>query len=95
MCFKALYGHGKYGFTPNEKIWSFIFNGISTLTLFPVPIYLFRKGKYFWAFIGFFTVISSFMYHFIESLNLLEFILLEGSWHRFDNIGVITSFMIL
>ena len=77
MVYQGLYLRGKYGYTPNEKILSFLVNGLSNFTSLPTVIYLFRRGDYFMSFLVAFTSFTSFFYHLIESMNTPDFFLTD------------------
>lgn len=55
---------------------------------------MFKTRRYFQGHIGYFTLFTSFMYHALESIDGSLF-LGSGEWHRLDNIGAITGFMML
>ena len=54
---------------------------------------LHKRKRPFECFIGFFTMWTSFMYHFCDSIDSPMW-LSEGQWHRLDNIGAIMSFLL-
>eukprot|EP00462_Mataza_sp_D1_P008791 CAMPEP_0175163842 /NCGR_PEP_ID=MMETSP0087-20121206/26019_1 /TAXON_ID=136419 /ORGANISM="Unknown Unknown, Strain D1" /LENGTH=187 /DNA_ID=CAMNT_0016452681 /DNA_START=1 /DNA_END=564 /DNA_ORIENTATION=- len=57
----------------------------------PSCILLFRKGMIFESMLGYFTMFTSFMYHFTETVET-RYYMNPGQWHRLDNIGAITCF---
>ncbi|KAG7401324.1 hypothetical protein PHYBOEH_001740 [Phytophthora boehmeriae] len=66
--------------------------GITNFCMFPAIVSLFRREFVFEAFIGMFTMVTSFMYHVCDSIDGPLW-LTEGQWHRLDNIGAIMSFI--
>jgi len=86
--------HSKYGYNTGEQLIMLLTTGVTNVMGLPVTIYLYRMQRYFEAFIGVFTVFTSFMYHSVESVDTV-FFLDEGQWHRLDNIGAITGFMMI
>lgn len=86
----------KYGYSPFEQLLMVLITGVTNLTVIPGVILLTRKKYYFPVFIGIFTGITSFTYHFMESIALRSFLNMnELQWHRLDNIGSITCFISL
>lgn len=75
----------------HEMLAMVMITGLTNLWGVPGVILAFKHGWYFNAFIGFFTVLTSFMYHFLQSIQVNEFLFDEGHWHRLDNIGAIVS----
>ncbi|KAG1688642.1 hypothetical protein DVH05_003567 [Phytophthora capsici] len=66
--------------------------GITNFCMFPAIHSLYHRQFVFEAFIGMFTMITSFMYHVCDSIDGPLW-LTEGQWHRLDNIGSIMSFV--
>ncbi|ETL39237.1 hypothetical protein F441_09616 [Phytophthora nicotianae CJ01A1] len=66
--------------------------GITNFCMFPAIHSLYRRQFVFEAFIGMFTMTTSFMYHVCDSIDGSLW-LTEGQWHRLDNIGAIMSFV--
>ncbi|EEY61896.1 uncharacterized protein PITG_13856 [Phytophthora infestans T30-4] len=66
--------------------------GITNFCMFPAIYSLYRRQFVFEAFIGLFTMATSFMYHVCDSIDGPLW-LTEGQWHRLDNIGSIMSFV--
>lgn len=89
------YAH-RYSCTSFEQFLMVLITGISNFAFTPALILLIRKKYYFPVFLGLFTEITSFMYHFMESIALKKFLNMdEYQWHKLDNIGSITCFMSL
>ncbi len=63
----------------------------SNLALIPGLFMMKKRKRIFEFYIGFLAFMSSFMYHFTESLNI-KIILKPGRWHKLDNISSITAF---
>lgn len=78
--------------TPWEMRVMLIITGITNFCMFPAIVNLHRQGLVFEAFIGMFTMVTSFMYHCCDSIDGPIW-LTEGQWHRLDNIGSIMSFI--
>lgn len=86
--------HRVYGYNTFEQILMVLLTGITNFGGIPSIIIMFKMKRYFQAHIGFFTIFTSFMYHSLDSVDG-ELYLNAGSWHRLDNIGAITGFMML
>ncbi len=66
-----------------HEIWAMaIITALTNVTLLPMTIYFYHRNQPFHYFIAFLTFTSSFMYHFLESIHVDQFILASGSWHR-------------
>lgn len=92
----SLFYEHRYNSTPFEQFLMVVITGVSNFAFTPCLILLIRKKYWFPVFFGLFTEITSFMYHFMESIALKKFLNMdEGQWHRLDNIGSITCFMSL
>lgn len=92
----SLFYPHRYSCTPFEQFLMVLITGISNFAFTPALILLIRKKYYFPVFLGLFTEITSFMYHFMESIALKKFLNMdEYQWHKLDNIGSITCFMSL
>lgn len=86
----------RYNYSLFEQFLMVIITGISNFAFTPALILLIKKKYYFTVFLGFFTEITSFMYHFMESIALKSFLNMdEGEWHKLDNVGSISCFMSL
>lgn len=85
--------HRKYFYNTDQQMLMFLMTAPTNFIGLPTSIYLYRIEHYFEAFISFFTVLTSFMYHAVDSLDA-KFIIQDAQWHRLDNIGAITAFMI-
>ncbi len=86
----------RYNLSSFEQLLMVIITGISNFAFTPALILLIKKKYYFPVFLGLFTEITSFMYHFMESIALKSFLNMdEGQWHKLDNIGSISCFMSL
>ena len=93
---ESLFYEHRYNCTSFEQMLMVLITGISNFAFTPALILLIRKKYYFPAFLGLFTEITSFMYHFMESIALKKFLNMdEYQWHKLDNIGSITCFMSL
>lgn len=93
---ESLFYEHRYKCTPFEQFLMVMITGISNFAFTPALFLLIRKKYYFPVFMGAFTEITSFMYHFMESIALKEFLKMdEYQWHKLDNIGSITCFMSL
>src|SRR5690606_9921237 len=85
----------KYGYGGGEQIAMLFITALTNFSGLPTVIYLYRMRKYFESFCAFFTVFTSFMYHAVESINNDNIFLTEEQWHRLDNIGSITCFIMI
>ena len=89
------YAH-RYNCSSFEQFLMVMITGISNLAFTPALFLLIRKKYYFPVFMGLFTEITSFMYHFMESIALKKFMNMdEYQWHKLDNVGSIACFMSL
>lgn len=77
-------------YSENEKMLMAIISGFSNFALIPGLLLMKYKRKFFEFYIGFLTFISSFLYHFTESIAI-KIILKPGRWHKLDNIGSIVG----
>lgn len=80
-----------YQYSSYESILMAFITGLSNFTLIPGLTMLKKRKRIFEFYIGALTFLSSFMYHFTESLNI-KIILKPGRWHKIDNISSITGF---
>lgn len=76
--------HGKYGYNGFEKSLMVLFTGITNFWGIPSLFSLWERKKYYQFFMGLLTMITSFMYHFMDSIDLESFFFDEGHWHRID-----------
>lgn len=65
-----------------EMFLMIIITGISNFASLPVLVYFKHKAMHLHFFIGYFTMITSFIYHFLESLRAENFFYNLGHWHR-------------
>ena len=72
-----------------------LITGITNFSCFPALYVLYHKGLYFQFHVGVFTFITSFAYHSLESIQWERFYIDRGTWHKLDNIGSITCFIML
>jgi predicted membrane channel-forming protein YqfA (hemolysin III family) len=87
--------HSKYGYNAFEQLFMLVITGITNFGGIPACFVLFKTKRIFEAYLAAFTVFTSFMYHSLESIDMKSLFLDEGQWHRLDNIGAITCFMVL
>lgn len=87
--------HPKYGYNASEQLLMVLITGVTNFAGIPAVIMLFRTQRIFEGFLALFTVFTSFMYHAMESISAERIFLNEGEWHRLDNVGSITCFMML
>ncbi len=87
--------HQKYGYNGTEQLFMLLITAVTNFGGIPVTVYLYRSRKFFEAYISFFTVATSFMYHALDSIDIKQFFLTQQQWHILDNIGSISSFMIV
>lgn len=93
---ESLFYPHKYNCSNFEQFLMVLITAITNLAFTPALILLIRKKYYFPVFFGLFTQVTSFMYHFMESIALKKFLNMdEGQWHKLDNIGSIVCFMSL
>eukprot|EP01084_Bolivina_argentea_P018752 34891_1 len=78
-----------------ERMILMIATAVSNLPIIYSLAKIAGRQSNFHAFIGWFTMFISICYHCCEALPSQEFILHEGSWHRLDNVGAITSYSLL
>lgn len=79
-----------YEYTETEKLLTAFISGFSNFALIPGLLLMRHKRRFFEFYIGFLTFLSSFLYHFTESINV-KVILKPGRWHKLDNIGSISG----
>ncbi len=72
----------KYNYDIYEKLAMAIFTALTNFSCFPGLIMLYRRRMMYQTFIGFFTFLTSFMYHLLESIGCSKFILSEFEWHK-------------
>ncbi|CAK4685150.1 hypothetical protein LEN26_011911 [Aphanomyces euteiches] len=65
--------------------------GVTNFSMLQTIVMLYRHQMLFEAFMGLFTMITSFMYHCCNSIDAPLY-LDEGQWQRLDNIGAIVCF---
>lgn len=93
---ESLFYEHRYKCTPFEQFLMVLITAISNFASIPAIILLLRKRNFFAGFMALFTEITSFMYHFMESIALKKFMNMdEYQWHKLDNIGSISCFMAL
>jgi hypothetical protein len=69
--------HGKYGYNDLEMMLMLIVTAVTNLAMIPViRLFYKKKGSTFLIWLGFFTMLTSLMYHLCESLDT-RFILTE------------------
>lgn len=78
-----------------EKILMLIITGITNFACIPALYVVYIKRMYFVLCVGIFTMITSFMYHSMESIELQHFYITTSNWHKLDNIGAIMCFIML
>jgi hypothetical protein len=76
----------------DTAIWV-ILSSLTNLAGLPAIVVVWKRGLIFESVIMFFTFVTSFMYHFCESVQL-NIWLSEGQWHKMDNIGSIMCFVL-
>lgn len=87
-CFTMPTIHGKSD--EEIKIW-ICTTAITNLSMLPTSYLFWKQKRPFMLWLSLFTMITSFMYHLCDSVEHPIW-LSEGSWHRLDNVGAITSF---
>ncbi|KRW99986.1 hypothetical protein PPERSA_05489 [Pseudocohnilembus persalinus] len=87
--------HSKYGYTHNEKVAMAILTALTNFWQIPGCQYMWCQKRYPHFALGLFTMVTSFMYHLLDSLDVEEFFIDQGSWHRLDNLGAICCFVLL
>ena len=79
-----------YEYTETEKILTAFISGFSNFALIPGLLLMKYNKRFFEFYIGLLTFLSSFLYHFTESIDI-KLILKPGRWHKLDNIGSISG----
>lgn len=77
-----------YEYSNNEKYLMSVITGISNFACLPGILLMFIYDRPYELFMGIFTMVTSFMYHVTESLDVNVYIT-PGKWHELDNIGSI------
>ena len=85
----------KYNYSLIEKIFMFIFSSLSNFSTIFTLVLIFRRKLSYPFFTGSFTLLTSFMYHTLDSFQIPSFFLNELQWHKLDNIGAIISIISL
>ena len=85
----------KYGYSPTEQFLMLIITGITNFICIPSLIHVYRRKLYFEAFIAILTMVTSFLYHSMDSVDITNLFLSDLQWHRLDNIGSIECFCML
>ncbi len=86
----------KYNCSYFEQLLMVLITAITNFTGIPTVIMAFRTKNYFQAMMGVFLIITSFIYHFMESIALKTVLKMdEYQWHKLDNIATITCFILL
>jgi hypothetical protein len=80
-----------YDYTLPEQIIMAIITGFSNFSFIPVILFFVICQRHFELYVSLFTMTTSFMYHFTESLDI-EIYMEPGKWHILDNIGSICCF---
>ena len=65
---------------------------VTNLAALPSIRMLFRQGLYYEGVLSIFTMVTSFLYHFADSIDRSIWGMSAGQWHRLDNIGSIGMF---
>ena len=79
-----------YEYTRTEQILMAIITGLSNITSLPITLLCYRKHNIYVFALAIFSMITSFLYHVCESLDI-ALILKQMKWHELDNIGAICS----
>ncbi|CAD8048421.1 unnamed protein product [Paramecium primaurelia] len=87
--------HSKYGYNQFEMFLMVLITGITNFVVIPAIIIIRKQRMDFQFYMSIFTLITSFMYHTLESVDCKFFIIEEGGWHRLDNVGSIVCFQML
>ena len=80
-----------YEYTKCERIIMAIINSVSNLPIAPTIFLMHYHGDIFSYYLGYFSMLTSIMYHICESLDIKIF-LEQLKWHELDNIGAMYSF---
>ena len=81
--------------TPTDHALMFVMTGLTNFACIPLLFLCYRRKAVFHFYIGFFTFLTSFMYHSLEALGEHSFYLTVSQWHRLDNIGSIMSLVMV
>ena len=73
-------GH-KYNYNTYEVFLMVLITGISNFSCIPSLILLYKKNMIYAFYTGVFTFITSFMYHFTESIGSEKIFMTEYEWH--------------
>ena len=87
--------HSKYGYSPTEQFFMLIVTGITNFSCIPSLIHIYRRKWHFEALIAILTMVTSFLYHSMDSVDITDLFLSDLQWHRLDNIGSIECFCML
>ena len=81
--------------TNYEKYLMLLITGFTNFSCLPCLYIVYQKGLYLQFHFGLFTAFTSFMYHSLESVRWRDLYLDKGTWHKLDNIGSVTCFIII
>ncbi|EAS07733.2 transmembrane protein, putative (macronuclear) [Tetrahymena thermophila SB210] len=85
-------GH-KYNCSTSEAFMMVLITAITNFACMPALCLLYKKNLVFETYVGVFTFVTSFMYHFVESIGAEKLFMKELEWHQLDNIGAIMCFI--
>ena len=85
----------KYSYSQGERFAMVVLTGLSNFWGIPGSYGALRRGDYYHAFLGFYTIFVSFIYHLLDSLDIRMFLFDDGHWHRLDNLGSISGMIAL
>jgi hypothetical protein len=77
-----------FEYSYNEKYLMSVITGISNFACLPGILLMSAYNRPYELFMGIFTMITSFMYHVTESIDV-DIYITPGKWHELDNIGSI------
>lgn len=73
-------GH-KYHYNTLEATMMVLVTAITNLAVLPPILVLMKRKMVFQSYVGVFTMITSFMYHFTESIGASVVLMSEDQWH--------------
>eukprot|EP00913_Durusdinium_trenchii_P031299 g29306.t1 len=80
--------------TADEQMLQAIWTGGTNLAFVPVFVLTYQEGMHYECIIGFFTMVTSSLYHVCESLQVKFLGFNHGRWHHMDNVFAVTALLL-
>ena len=79
--------------TPSEVLLMMFITAITNFAMLPTIVGLYQRDKTYEFYLGTCLMSSSFIYHFLDSIQREMFVMNLGKWHKIDNITAIAMFI--